>query len=130
MQYSILRWTPIFLFLLVCGCRTDEPREIDSTTARDTTRSSPTSALPTDSTSGTDSGITSIDAVTGAPTSPVAPSVRTALIDSVRTFMSAVESGRSERFWQMLSDRSLRAIGTESGGTREQIWDAARETLT
>lgn len=30
----------------------------------------------------------------------------------------------------MISDRSLRDVGTESGGTREQIWDAARETLT
>jgi hypothetical protein len=85
-----------------------------------------------DSTGATDStaAVTTMPgATTGAPVVATAPATRVALVDSARKVMAAVATGRKDRFWEMLSTRSLEAVGTESGGTRDEIWDAARETL-
>ena len=122
----------LMIGLLLGGCRNDPAEESARPGVTDSGAGTHAQASSGDSTIGIDSGgkMTALPgATTGAEGVPTAPAIRVALVDSVRAFMSAVESGRKDRFWEMLSARSMEAAGTESGGTREEIWDAARETL-
>ncbi len=51
------------------------------------------------------------------------------VLDSARTFVQVIESGNRVRFFAMLADRSSKAVGTPSGGSAEDIWSAAQQTL-
>lgn len=51
------------------------------------------------------------------------------LVDSAVRFIEAIGSGDSARFFDMLSARSQASLGTPDGGTRSEVWSAARATL-
>jgi hypothetical protein len=120
---------PSLLFLLlISGCRNDPPADSAAARKSDSMANSGSTPTPGESLPGPDSSAAG-NAITGRSRTPAPASVQTALVDSVRMFVDAVASNRSERFWEMLSARSREAVGTQSGGTREQVWDAARETL-
>jgi hypothetical protein len=54
---------------------------------------------------------------------------RTELVQGVQRFITAIDSGGRDMFWSSLSERSTRQIDRGQLGPRDEIWNAARQTL-
>ncbi|MDB5034605.1 MAG: hypothetical protein JWQ98_1846 [Chlorobi bacterium] len=129
---------PLIAAALLPACRAKGP-DVPATFHRDT------AAPVTQSTPLPDSGITSpapgsgIDtsaAVTGETpgTAPAGAGLspgwkRAELVEGVRSFVGAIDSGNERQFWGSLSGRSRSMVDGGGLGPRSEIWENAKATL-
>ncbi len=124
----------LFLSLALSACGGNRPAEEPGGGSADTaTVPSPAPALPDTGTAATDTlgGATVPD---GSGPGPGAPGTgpgwnRTELVQGMQRFITAIDSGDREKFWNSLSERSLRQIEKGGAGSRDEIWSTARQTL-
>lgn len=123
------------LSLALQACGGNRPGEEPRGTTADT--ATPPSAAPA---APPDTGTFMSDTL-GGTTAPNAPGPgpgapgsgpgwnRTELVQGMQRFITAIDSGDREKFWNSLSERSLRQIEKGEFGPRDQIWSTVRQTL-
>lgn len=124
----------ILLSLALSACGGNRPGEEPRGGAADTaTVPSPPAAAPDTGTATTDtlSGTTVPDGPGPGPGATGAGPGwnRTELVQGMQRFITAIDSGDREMFWNSLSERSLRQIQKEGAGSRDEVWSTARQTL-